>query len=216
MASVVIAMKQRVKFFGLGAACALCSITLLCAVSWSQAAKLREYDDSEGYAVLSVLLAQRFSAASNDTLIISPVTSSGSMADSFESCRQIPDEFQPAARDFEDKNKQKWRLVKKFNLKFEYEFEDQVKKAAPPTPAPGEQEMSPLTDSTVFVVSAVGFDATRTHAIAYVAGFCGVECAGGAYHLLVRAKDGWKSVQNSPVCKWMAENGIGLHSWRSL
>jgi hypothetical protein len=213
----MIAMKQRVKFFGSVAACALCSITLLCAVSWSQAVKPREYDDSEGYAVLSVLLAQRFSAASNDTLIISPVTSSGSMADSFESCRQIiPDEFQSAARDFKDKNKQKWRLVKKFNLKFEYEFEDQVKKAAPPTPVPGEQEMSPLTDSTVFVVSAVGFDATRTHAIAYVAGFCGVQCAGGAYHLLVKAKDGWKSVQNSPVCKWMADNSIGLHSWRSL
>jgi len=185
-------------------------------MSGSQAAKQREYDDAEGYAVLSVLLAHSLSADSNDVLVISPVTSSGIIADSFENCKQIPDEFQPAVRDFKDKNKQKWRLVKKLNLKFEYEFEDQVKKVAPPIPVPGEQEISPPNDSAVFVVSAVGFDSTRTHAIAYVARFCGVECGGGAYHLLVKAKDGWKSVQNSPVCKWMAENSVGSHSWRSL
>jgi hypothetical protein len=165
---------------------------------------------------LSVLLAQRHSAGSKGTLIISPVTSSGSMADSFESCKEIPEEFQPAARDFRDKNKQKWRLVKKFNLKFEYEFEDQVKRAVPPSPVPGEQEMSPPNHSTVSVVSAVGFDPTKTHAIAYVAGFCGVECGGGGYYLLVKAKDGWKSVRNSPICEWMAENSNGPHIWRSL
>lgn len=198
-------MKQKLKFYGPVAACVLSSITLLCSVGWSQATKPLEYEDSEGYAVLSVLLDQYHWTGSTNVLIIGHVTSSGSMADSFESCKKIPDEFKSAARDFKEKNRQEWRLAKRFNLKLEYQFADEIRKSALPAPVPGEQELL-LPPNPVNVVSAVGFDTSRTHAIAYVAAIGGPDSASGGYHLLVKDGQNWKEVSQSPVCVWMSFN----------
>jgi hypothetical protein len=198
-------MKKRRKFDSLVAACVLGSLTLLCPASWSQSAKSQEYDDSEGYAVLSVLLDQHHWSGSTNLLVIGHVTSSGSMSGSFESCNKIPDEFKSAARDFKEKNRQEWRLAKRLNLKLNYEFADEMRESALPTPVAGEQEL-PLPPNPVNVLSAVGFDASRTHAIAYHAAIGGPDSAGGGYHLFVKDKKTWKEVSQSPVCVWMSLN----------
>jgi hypothetical protein len=182
--------------------CAVLSATVLYAQNSAQNQKLSEYDGSDGYAVLSASLDHEHSTG-GPVLLISSATSSGMLPDSFESCRKIPDEFKSAARDFKDKNKQSWRLLKKFTLPFKYEFADQVKKDTAPAPGPGEQELPPgFYAGIAYVVSAVGFDTSHNHAIAYVAGAAGSEASGG-YHLLVRNKYGWGEVHGSPVCEWM-------------
>jgi hypothetical protein len=170
-----------------------------------KATSLQDYEDSEGYAVLSVLLDHPHSYEINNILIISPVTSSGSMTDSFDSCGKIPDEFKLAAADFANRNKQRLRLQKKFKLTIKYDFTDSKKKGTPPTPAPGEQELPPsFYQNTLYEVSAVGFDASRTHAIAYLAAIGPLDSASAGYHLLVREKDAWKEVGHSPVCQWIS------------
>jgi hypothetical protein len=206
---LVTGMKQRMKFNGPVAACVLGSLTLLCAATWSQTVKPQEYDDSEGYTVLSVLLDQYHWTWSTNVHIMGHVTTSGSMADSFESCKKIPDEFKSAARDFKEKNRQEWHLAKRFKLKLEYEFADELRKSPPPAPVPGEQELT-LPPNPVNFVSAVGFDTSRTHAIAYVAAIGGPDGASGGYHLLVKERQNWKEVSQSPVCVWMSLNADDL------
>jgi hypothetical protein len=185
--------------------CAISCATPLFAQNGSE--KPADYDDADGYAVLLNLL-EPYHPAFGNTLEISSLTSSGVKPDSFESCAsRIPAEFTAAANDFKDKNKQNWRLTKKLNAKFSYKFVDLTKKQQPLAPTKNAKDMPPpVFDQAVYQVSAVGFDATRTHAIAYVASFCGPDCSTGGYHLLVKGKDGWKEYVSSPVCESMSFN----------
>jgi hypothetical protein len=189
----------------LAAVCLLGCAASLFAQNAPESPKPADYQDADGYAVLSVLLDHEHSA-SDHTFEISPITASGVNADSFQSCTgRIPTEFSAAANDFRDKNKQNWRLSKKFNLKFGYKFADLASKRQPLAPTPNAKELPPaLFDDRIFEVSAVGFDTSRTRAIAYVAVFCGPDCTSAAYHLLVKEKDGWKEFVSSPVCQWMS------------
>lgn len=183
--------------------CGVLSPARLWAQTSSEPGKLAEYADADGYVVLSALLDQY--APPHSILIISPETSSEIAAGSFDSCEGIPDEFKVAARDFDERNKRPLRLTKRFQLRTAYNFADSMKRGSPSATSPGEQELPPhLSERMVYVVSAVGFDAARTHAIAYVALFCGAECGGGGYHLLVKGKSGWKEVEHSPVCFWIS------------
>lgn len=169
----------------------------------SQKQTPEEYADSEGYQVLSGLLA-RSGISSGRTLVLSPETSSGSQSGAFNACKTIPDDFEFAANDFEKQNRKSWLLAKKFSLSFPYEFLDRTKKKEPLPQVPGEQEFTiPLGD--LFVVSAVGFDKSRTHAIAYLALYGNGEGSGG-YHLLTKNKYGWGEVDGSPACVWMSFN----------
>jgi hypothetical protein len=205
MAFLILDVRQRVPV--VAAVCVLACTVPLFAQNAPESSKPADYQDADGYAVLSVLLNHEHSAADH-TFEISPITASGVKADSFQSCTgRIPAEFSAAANDFRDKNKQNWRLSKKFNLKFGYKFADLASKRQPLAPTPNAKELPPaLFDDRIFEVSAVGFDASRTHAIAYVAVFCGPDCTSAAYHLLVKEKDGWKEFVSSPVCQWMSFN----------
>ncbi len=53
-----------------------------------------------------------------------------------------------------------------------------------------------------YFVSAVGFDASKTHAIVRVNYICGSLCGGGTYHLLVKDSDGWKEAPKKASCFW--------------
>ena len=54
-------------------------------------------------------------------------------------------------------------------------------------------------------VSAVGFDKTHKHALAYMAHFCNMLCGQGGYHFVERAPDGWREVRvNGNNCMWVS------------
>jgi hypothetical protein len=178
--------------------------------SIAQTRALPEYSDPEGYAVLSTLLRPNHSPK-GPVLVIYPQTSSGTESDAFQSCKNIPAEFKAAAQDFQLRNKHPWKLVSRFNLPFEYEISDPRKKPADPPVLPGEQPLE-VPQPPVYFVSAVGFNPTRDHAVAYFAGYGGPEAASGGYYLLVKNKYGWGVIKASPVCEWMTQeinNDVG-------
>ena len=195
-------------------------LALVCLLSWAVplfAQKTREtpkpadYEDADGYVVLAILLSHAHSEVDPSFLLapclLSPLTVSGMDADSFQSCSRVPTEFASAAADFREKNKQNWNLTKKINLKFNYKFTNLTGKHTWLAPTQNNKGVPPaLFETSVYQVSAVGFDAPRTHAIAYVGAVCGPDCGSGSYHLLVKEKDGWKETTGSPVCQWISFN----------
>ncbi len=203
MAYLITDLTRRILF--LTATWTLLFALPLFAQNAAQAPPPADYDDPEGYVVLSILLDHYHSEAEN-TLQISSLTASGTKPDSFDTCAtKFPVEFATAANDYKEKNKQQARVAKKFNAKFGYKLVDLAKKRQPLAPTNNAKGLPPpLFDHAVYEVSAVGFDASRTHAIAYVSVFCGPDCSSGAYHLLVKEKDGWKEFVGSPVCEWMS------------
>jgi hypothetical protein len=163
------------------------------------------YRDIEGYAVLSVLLDQATSKAKLSTIDISVITTSEGEVVGSASCLKVPEDFQSAARNFHERNRSRLRLTDEFSLKVKYKLREKPDVQSPPQ-APGEQQLEEEFAARVFfTTSAVGFDQTKTHAIAYVSAYCGVMCAGGAYHLLTKDKQGWKEIPDSPKCEWMSQ-----------
>jgi hypothetical protein len=189
--------------------CFLSCAVLLFAQKTPAPPKAADYEDADGYVVLSVLLSHAHSEMDPSFLLaafqLSPLTVSGMNDDSFQSCSRVPTEFAGAAADFRDKNKQNWNLTKKINLKFNYRFTNLTGKHTWLAPTQNNKDVPPaLFETSVYQVSAVGFDASRTHAIAYVGAVCGPDCGSGSYHLLIKEKDGWKETTGSPVCQLMS------------
>jgi hypothetical protein len=92
------------------------------------------------------------------------------------------------------------------NLKFSYKFTN-TGEHTPLAPTQNAKDVPPaLFETPLYQVSAVGFDASRTHAIAYVGALCGPDCSSGSYHLLVKEKEGWKETTGSPVCQLISFN----------
>ena len=106
--------------------CFLSCAVLLFAQKTPAPPKAADYEDADGYVVLSILLSRAHSEMDPSFLLaaflLSPLTASGINDDSFQSCSRVPTEFASAAADFRDKNKQNWNLTKKINLKFSYKF----------------------------------------------------------------------------------------------
>jgi hypothetical protein len=172
------------------------------------------YEDPEGYAVLSVLL-DRYHASPKDSVItISPNTTSEEQMLSSLNCGKVPDGFQAASKDFHEKNKIGWQLTAKFSTETKYELSNDPDKNDP-QPQPAEQELTSRSGKPVYVLSAVGFDPSRTKAIAYVSAFCGEVCGSGGYYFLSKEAKGWKEVTGSPACIWMSRNHPLLNPWVS-
>jgi hypothetical protein len=179
-------------------------ITLAVGVLFPQQAGSRtdeklNYDDSEGYVVLSLLLARDASKTTKMHIYFRTVSSMP-----LNECKSIPREFTAALKDFHEREKSPLQLLKHFRIDGEYELIEKVDRPELPPPAPGEQDFPSdwFNQPTLVSVSAVGFDQPRTHAVAYVGGFSGPEAAGGEYYLLTRSENGWKEIKYSPVCAW--------------
>jgi len=187
-----------------------CAAVPLLAQNAPETPKAADYDDADGYAVLSILLSRVHSEIDPSFLLspflVAPATVSGLNADSFQSCNRVPAEFASAAADFRDQNKRSWNLTKKINLKFSYKFTNTGKRTWVAPTQNSKDVPPPLYETSVYQVSAVGFDASRTHAIAYVGAVCGSDCGSGSYHLLVKEKGSWKETTGSPVCQWISLN----------
>jgi hypothetical protein len=183
----------------IGSACAFC-ISQTSTVP----AKLLTYADPEGYAVLSQLIDKAFPSKTSE-IDISGTTSRGEFVGITEGCLKAPDEFSSALKDFHEKNESKMRLADGFSLKSKYNLKDEPDVITPPRSTPNDQQLDEkFVPRTFLTVSAVGFDESKTHAIAYVGAYCGVMCAGGAYYLLAKGKDGWKEIPDSRKCEWMS------------
>jgi hypothetical protein len=163
------------------------------------------YSDPEGYAVLSQLIDQAFSKSKASAIDISSATVREEELLVSEGCLKVTDGFQSAFTDFHERNKSSLRLANEFSLKVEYKLAEEQDTQSPPKPVPGEQKLEEnFAGRVLFAVSAVGFDPTKTHVLAYVSAYCGVMCAGGAYYLLIKDKQGWKEIPDSPKCEWMS------------
>jgi hypothetical protein len=166
------------------------------------------YEDRDGYAVLSIVLDQHNHGSETTVISIVPTTVSEDRTLSSLNCGKKPEGFQAAEKDFHERNKTVFELAAKFSISRKYELSSAPRRIFPP-PKPGEQELQIDAYAPAYFVSAVGFDAARTHAVAYVGAVCGAECGGGGYHFLVKDKKDWKEVPGSPACVWVSQNGLG-------
>ncbi len=164
------------------------------------------YDDSEGYAVLSVLLggASLETHAAVIRISITTHVESTSGVNSLEDCMKIPEEFREAANDYERRAKTALLLRKKFSLKTPYDLvgETRITGSGLKNPPATEKDISEEISGGTFYLSPVGFDANHTHAIAYKNYLCGNLCGWGAFHLLVKNGDRWEEAKDVVGCVW--------------
>ena len=164
------------------------------------------YDDAEGYALLSTLLAQAVPETHAGVIRINMVThvESVSGTHSLEDCVKIPDEFREAANDYEQRAKTALVLRKKFTLKTPYDLagETRIVGSERKPASPADKDIAAKISSGTFYLSPVGFDVNHTHAIAYENYICGNLCGWGAYHLLVKNGDRWEEAKDVSACTW--------------
>ena len=164
------------------------------------------YEDAEGYAVLSTLLGDATQETRGAILRINMLTHVESVngTHSLEDCVKIPEEFREAANDYERRAATALVLKKKFALNAPYDLAGETRivpsKARPSSST--STDTTPKISSGVFYLSPVGFDATRTHAIAYENYICGNLCGWGAFHLLVKNAGKWEEAKDLTACTW--------------
>src|SRR5207249_12088308 len=71
-----------------------------------------------------------------------------------------------------------------------------------PISSPTATDTTPKISIGVFYLSPVGFDATRTRAIAYENYICGNLCGWGAFRLLVKNAGKWEEAKDLTACTW--------------
>lgn len=164
------------------------------------------YDDPDGYAVLSKLLDAHSKGSEGFVVqIVSRTVSAKEMWNHLDDCVQVPDEFQSAARNFNQKTTTRLELEDRFQLNVKHA----IVKPKPMSPSDyaelrkAAQANRPQTSAALYYVSAVGFDADKTHAIAYVNVLCVAQCCGGTFHLLKKGSRGWEELKDVVKCKWM-------------
>jgi hypothetical protein len=164
------------------------------------------YDDAEGYALLSTLLAEAVPETHAGIVRINMVTHVESVngTHSLEDCVKIPEKFREAANDYERRTKTALVLRKKFTLKTPYDLagETRIVGSEHKPPSPTDKDLAMKISSGTFYLSPAGFDASRTHAIAYENYICGNLCGWGAYHLLVKNGDRWEEAKDVSACTW--------------
>jgi hypothetical protein len=164
------------------------------------------YEDAEGYAVLSMLLADAIEETHGAILRINMLTHVESVngTHSLEDCMKIPEEFREAANDYERRAATALVLRKKFTLNAPYDLAGETRIVGSKTrPAsPTATDTTPKISTGVFYLSPVGFDATRTRAIAYENYICGNLCGWGAFRLLVKNAGKWEEAKDLTACTW--------------
>lgn len=164
------------------------------------------YEDAEGYAVLSMLLASASQETHAAVIRINMVThvESVSGAHSLEDCMKVPEEFREAANDYEQRARTALVLRKKFTLRTPYDLAGETRitgTGVRQQPGTGTDNSQKVSNGT-FYLSPVGFDASHTHAIAYVNYLCGNLCGWGGYHLLVKNAGRWEEAKDVNGCTW--------------
>ncbi len=157
------------------------------------------YEDRDGYEVLSLVLDDLSDQWKDKSLAICPLTTSAKDAFKAE-CPKIPEEFQGASEDFDSK-------VGKARLKNEFSLKKNYRLVAPlhASSTTKEQADSKVKNQArapygTYYVAAVGFDAKRTHAVAFVEYFCGNLCGNSTFYFLRKSGSGWLEAKEVPKC----------------
>ena len=143
------------------------------------------YEDHDGYEVLSVVLNARSLKWKNETVRIDPRTApSKSVAEIKAQCSGIPTEFQSASEDFDKNVKTRLLPRKEFSLNKKYNLGYASPSVAGQSPRSG-----------TYYVAAVGFNDTKTRAIAFVEYICGSLCGNSMFYFLRKSEKGWQEAQ---------------------
>jgi len=180
-------------------------LSLLPTVSLSQAGRNANaghelsYRDDEGYIVLSKILDEGFRANGNKLMNIRRLAITPR---SLDQCTQIPADFQDAAADFKKKIGVKYAFEKKFSPSLKYKLVTIISlpDSAPEHVAPGTTTGKTRKVTSIYYLSAVGFDKNKTHAIAYKNYFCGELCGQDGFYFLLKGKNGWESAPGITGC----------------
>jgi hypothetical protein len=163
--------------------------------------RLGLYDDPVGYDLLSIILEKETRQSSDQLVRIYRRTDSKLLV--WLERHAVPKEFLGAAEDLKHRAKGRERFrEQRFSLSHRYKLVDYD---GPPEPAnyvpladgtvppPSEADLDNKISSGVLSVSAVGFDQTKTHAIASVDFVCGTLCGGGRFYFLEKQETGWQA-----------------------
>lgn len=156
------------------------------------------YADREGYAVLSELLAEWSKANGGRPINIYRLTIKSRGLDQ---CAKLPGDFLEAAADLRRKSDIEFTLENKFSLGFKYKLvmdepESSLDRAQVLNGKP--KGTSALT--SIYYISAVGFDRHKTRAIAYVKFSCGERCGQDGFYFLLKGKNGWEQASGVAGC----------------
>lgn len=157
-----------------------------------QAGPAPVHDERDGYDVLSVLLNALSAVYKNDTIRIDPRTAPEKyVAEMKVQCSGIPSEFQGASEDFDKKVKTRLILKRGFSLTKNYELAYASAMVGASQPETREEARKRIR-SGIYHVEAVGFDDTRTRAVAFVEYICGTRCGESIFYFLRKSEKGWE------------------------
>lgn len=162
-------MLREPQYAAVAAATVLVAAAQLLFSLHSAFASDRTYDDSEGYKLLSMMIEREAKDWESHHLQISNLQIYNRNVRAFP-CPNIPAEFRAAAEDMAKIPDEHFRFTRKFKLHSSYSLEG----------------------SGDITITAVGFDSSRAHAIAYISRGCGAMCSGGFTYLFRKDNEGWK------------------------
>jgi len=161
-----------------------------------KAARIQQYDDADGYQVVSAILNSSTERSNAKTISIYAYTAPAKTIEAIMShCeKQMPDDFQDAKEDLLDRSAARFRLDRKFSIRADYRLVNAPVRGDGGTYAEG-----------IFSISAVGFDRTRTRAIVLVEHLIrpnGSLAVGGSsiFYLLRKSEKGWHVVEDVQKC----------------
>jgi hypothetical protein len=201
--SVILSSRRIFRFKNFASAVmAVCFLSPVTAQQGTPSSEggLSFYDDRLGYDLLSIILETEMKDSPDKLIRIKRFTDSRLIVVLEQ--RPVPKEFLSAAEDLKRRAKVQQRFrEQRFSLTHRYKLVDYdgppepsryIPLADGTLPPPSEADLDNKISSGVLSVSAVGYDETKTHAVAYVDFVCGMLCGGGRYYLLEKHEAGWR------------------------
>lgn len=174
------------------------AVSIFCiptAVAQRDSPAAEPYNVSDAYEIYSLLLPQEESYGfSKGTLIIQQETVSQPVA----SCvtADAARRFKDAIADYSRLNEQRWLLQQQFNIENPYEIasSDRIESFFKNKGPSGWKDFyKRYPDSGGYIImSAVGFNKSKTQAFVYMGSSCGELCGRWLFHLFNKVDDKWK------------------------
>jgi hypothetical protein len=156
------------------------------------------YNDDEGYAVLSALLAGDPARPTKGTTLIQATTSGWNCSKAEEA---TPPDFREALQNFAAVNKNGWTLQEKLTLDHPYK----LLSAADLQGGITRYRQSHPGASGFTSVSAVGFNREKTAALVFMSYHCGPLCGEGELVAFRKTDGKWTKLPRSPAqCGWIS------------
>jgi len=162
----------------------------------------KRYVDNDAYRIYDQLVPDE-ELWGNKTRIIQRETAKGQfLGMNIDSCvsPSVSHDFQAAIASFKTVNRKRWLLQRQFELDRPYELvaSDVIKAVFTGTEQNNDgwqafEEHFPGAGGYI-VLSAVGFDRDKTHAVVFSGASCGSLCGSWSFHLFKKVRGEWKQV----------------------